>query len=328
MTIKEAIIKSLEDLRKPADAAEVCNHIIQKSYSNFGGKTPINTVSAQLGDYVRKGDTRVKRIKQSNGVYLYYLSNNEEYMDSFWINQDLNHKDYMVAEPSAKYNSKSYDERDLHLLLSSFLKVQSTYTKTIFHEKSNGKDNNQIWTHPDMVGIKLLHLQSKASQGLIKSVNRADTFKMYSYELKKEINSDNELKQAYFQAVSNSSWANFGFLVAFEISDNLLDEISRLNQSFGIGVIKLNANAYQSKILFPAKYRDLDYKTIDKLCRMNKDFENFIEQTEKSLIAEDRFQKATERELAEFCDNCLSTESEIEAYCKTKNIPTDPQSFD
>ena len=77
-------------------------------------------------------------------------------------------------------------------------------------------------------------------------------------ELKREISSDNELKQAYFQAVSNSSWANYGYLVALEFSDDLLDEIERLNQSFGVGIIKLNANPYQSKVLFPAKYKNLD----------------------------------------------------------------------
>ena len=60
---------------------------------------------------------------------------------------------------------------------------------------------------------------------------------LFSYEIKKEINTDYELKKSYFQAVSNSSWANYGYLVAFEISDNLKDEMERLNQSFGIGTM-------------------------------------------------------------------------------------------
>lgn len=75
-----------------------------------------------------------------------------------------------------------------------------------------------------MVGIKFLNLKNKASQSLLKAVNRADTFKIFSYELKKEINTDYELKKCFFQAVSNSSWANFGYLVVFEISDNLQEE--------------------------------------------------------------------------------------------------------
>jgi hypothetical protein len=142
-----------------------------------------------------------------------------------------------------------------------------------------------------------------------------------SYEIKKEINSDSELKKAYFQAVSNSSWANFGYLVAFEISDGLKDEIERLGQAFGIGVIKLDAYPYLSKVVHPARYRGLDFKTIDKLCKVNPEFGNFIEQAEKLLVADVKFRKATEKELTEFCDTVFSTDAEIERYCKEKNIP-------
>jgi hypothetical protein len=205
------------------------------------------------------------------------------------------------------------------------LKNTSIYSKTIFHEQSNGKDNNQIWTHPDMVGIKFLNLQTKVSQNFLKSINRIDTFKLNSYELKKEINNDSELKKAYFQAVSNSSWANFGFLVAFEFSDSLMEEMERLNQSFGIGIIELNANPYQSKVLFPAKYRELDFKTIDKLCKINKEFEKFIEQTEKLMTAEERYYKSTEKELDEFCDKYFANDTEVELYCQDKHIPTEKE---
>lgn len=99
--------------------------------------------------------------------------------------------------------------------------------------------------------------------------------------------------------------------------------MTRLNQSFGIGIIELNANPYQSKVLFPAKYRDLDFKTIDKLCKINKDFEKFIEQTEKLMIAEESYYRSTEKELDEFCDNYFENDSEIEEYCKLKHIPSD-----
>ncbi|NLA24538.1 MAG: hypothetical protein GX879_06190, partial [Bacteroidales bacterium] len=146
-------------------------------------------------------------------------------------------------------------------------------------------------------------------------------FKLSSYELKREINSDSELKKAFFQAVSNSSWANFGYLVAFEFGDSLHEEMARLNQSFGIGIIELNANPYQSKILFPADYRDLDFKTIDKLCKMNKEFEKFIEQTEKLMTASEKYISGAEKELDEFCDSYFENDTEVENYCKEKHIP-------
>ena len=321
MTLKEAVIKSLEDIGGLTNYSEVLNHIVGQKYFDFGaGKTPGSTVSASLGDFIRNGDTRVKRIKQDGGTYSYYLTKNEQ---NIGIDILSGATETEITKVVKVDKSKTYDERNLHKLLSSYLKNTGIYSKTIFHEQSNGKDNNQIWTHPDMVGIKFLNLQTKASQNFLKSINRVDTFKLSSYEIKKEINNDSELKKAFFQAVSNSSWANYGYLVAFEFSDSLTEEMERLNQSFGIGVIELNANPYQSKILFPAKFRNLDFKTIDKLCKINIEFEKFIEQTEKLMTAEDRYYKSTEKELDEFCDDYFANDSEIEIYCKDKHIPAE-----
>jgi uncharacterized protein len=319
MTLKEAVLKSLEEIKGLTNYSAVCNHIIENRYYDFGtAKTPPSTVSALLGDFVRNGDTRVKRIKQEGGAYSYYLAKHEQDIGIEVISSAAEE-----AEEKKPNKIKTYDERALHKLLSSYLKNTDIYSKTIFHEQSTyGRDNNQIWTHPDMVGIKFLDLQTKVSQSFLKAVNRVDTFKLSSYEIKKEINSDAELKKAFFQAVSNSSWANYGYLVAFEFSPSLVEEIERLNQSFGIGVIELNANPYQSKVLFPPKYRDLDFKTIDKLCKINKDFERFIEQTEKLMTAQERYYKATAKELEEFCDEYFSSDSEIEEYCKKQAIPT------
>ncbi len=322
MTIKEAIIKSLEDLARLANSIEICDHILTNNYYEFAGKTPSATISAQLGDFIRNGDTRVKRIKQDGGTYSYYLTKNEQNIGIEILNGDSKPQNLKQIKVN---KSKTYEERDLHKLLSSYLKNTDTYSKTIFHEQSNGKDNNQIWTHPDMVGIKFLKLQRKASQNFLKSINRVDTFKISSYELKKEINSDSELKKAFFQAVSNSSWANYGYLVAFEFSDSLNEEMARLNQSFGIGIIELNANPYQSKILFPATYRDLDFKTIDKLCKMNEEFERFIEQTEKLMTASEKYVSGAEKELDDFCDRYFANDTEVENYCKEKHIPTNEE---
>lgn len=318
MTIKESILKSLADLSGLVTYMDVYNNILTKGYYDFKrGKTPERTISAQLGEFIRDGDARVKRIKRDNGNYSYYLTRNEQNIDL----EILSGAKETVAVETRK--AKGYAERDLHKILSSYLKNTQIYSKTIFHEQSkNGKDNNQIWTHPDMVGIKFLNLQTKASQNFLKSINRVDIFKLSSYEIKKEINSDSELKKAFFQAVSNSSWSNYGYLVAFEFSDSLSDEMERLNQSFGIGIIELNSNPYKSKILFPATYRDLDFKTIDKLCRMNSEFETFIEQVDKLMTAQERYYKSTEKELDEFCDEYFDNDTEIEKYCKEKRIPT------
>lgn len=321
MTVKEAILQSLTDLKGLTNYQEVCQHIINKRYYDFKeAKTPAATVSALLGDFVRNGDSRVKRIKGKGGNFSYYLAKNESNIGVDVLTQ---------TEPEVKKSNKTkvYNERDLHLLLSSYLKNLDIFSKTIFHEQSrNSIDNHQKWIHPDMVGISFLNLQSKASQTLLKAVSRADIFKITSYEVKKEINTDYELKKTFFQAVSNSSWANYGYLVAFDIADSLDEEMERLNQSFGIGIIELKPNPYESKILYPSRYKDLDFKTIDKLCKINKDFNAFIEQTEKLLTAQERYIKSTEKELDEFCDRYFKSDSEIEKYCLEKFIPLEKTS--
>jgi len=317
MTTKEAILKSLENIKSPTNYKEIYKHIIKHNYYDFGkSKTPALTISGQLTSFIQKGDNRVKRIKNSNGSYSYYLSKNEVDMN-FEENQ---------SNISNGYQSLPYRERDLHILLSSYLKNLSVYSKTIFHEQSkNSKDHNQKWIHPDMVGIKFLSLKTKTSKSFLKAINQADTFKITSYEIKKEINTDYELKKSYFQTVSNSSWANYGYLAAFEISDSLDEEMERLNQSFGIGIIKLKPNPYESKIIYQSKYKELDFKTLDKLCKINDDFDKFIEQIETLITAQDRYYNSIEKEFDDFCDNHFMNDTEIEKYCNENNIPFDDE---
>ena len=78
MTIKEAILKTLDELNGLTNYMEVYNHIVEKEYYDFkDAKTPASTISALLGDFIRNGDTRVKRIKETGGTYSYYLTKNE-----------------------------------------------------------------------------------------------------------------------------------------------------------------------------------------------------------------------------------------------------------
>ncbi|MEL7147590.1 MAG: hypothetical protein AAFO69_14540 [Bacteroidota bacterium] len=315
MTIKDAILKSLADLKRSVNYQEVYEHMVAAGYYTFvSAKTPWATVSALLGEFIRTEDARVKRIKGKGGTYYYYLTKYEAELE-------LDIRSHSSSETKKFSREKVFSERDLHILLSSFLKNTNIYAKTIFHEKSkNSKDDHQKWVHPDMVGISFLNLQHSQSKALLKVVNQADAFKIHSYELKKEINTDYELKKTFFQAVSNSSWANYGYLVAFDISGSLEDEMKRLNQSFGIGIIELKADPYKSKVLYPATYKDLDFQTIDKLCKINEDFAQFMEQTEKLLTADDRYAQAVERELEDFCDPYFESDAEVEAFGKEKGF--------
>ncbi len=66
--------------------------------------------------------------------------------------------------------------------------------------------------------------------------------------------------------------------MVFDIDDEVLNELRRLNQSFGIGVIKLESEVSNSKILLPAKEREIDMQTLNKLIEQSpEDFKHFME---------------------------------------------------
>ena len=86
-TVPEAILESLDEINRLANSQEVCDHIIANKYYDFSGKTPVSTISAQLGAFIRQGDSRVRRIKREGGIYYYYfahflLNNNKIYNKS------------------------------------------------------------------------------------------------------------------------------------------------------------------------------------------------------------------------------------------------------
>ena len=108
---------------------------------------------------------------------------------------------------------------------------------------------------------------------------KVNPYKLYSFEMKISVNLAN-LRECYFQSVSNSSWAHEGYLVALNISEEpeMMDELRRLNNAFGIGVIRLDAEHFmQSEILFSAKEKEsLDWDTINRLVDDNRDFQHFL----------------------------------------------------
>lgn len=310
MTIKEAVLVALAGANQPMGYDEVTQYIVKNHLYESRGLTLDASVSAQLGEFIRKNDTRIGRIKEGRS-YRYYLTKSGVFTGE--VETKIERK---------KEKKADFAERDLHPLFVSYLKNEGIYAKTILHEESkNSKDDTQKWAHPDIVGVKFVQLKSDVSAKLLKTLEKKDSCEIVSYELKKEISTDTELKKCYFQAVSNSSWANRGYLVAFEIADYLKEEMERLNNAFGIGVIKLHANPFESQILFQSTYRNLDYQTIDKLCHINAKYREFMGQIEKNLNADERYLDASFMELGGKCDPFYEKDEDIERYCFTKKIP-------
>lgn len=102
--------------------------------------------------------------------------------------------------------------------------------------------------------------------------------RLWSFEVKMELNSSNTRK-SFFQAVSNSSWANEGYLVAASIDNNVDYELKMLSALHGIGVILLNPeNPSESEVTYPAQSRaEVDWQSANRILSENEDFKDYIE---------------------------------------------------
>lgn len=227
-------------------------------------------------------------------------------------------KDALKIVEKEKTKKLPFHERDLHPLLTSFVYSDrhfKCYTKTILHEKSKKKSKGtNEWLHPDIVGVYFPFKDySEETLDFIDSLNDSRV-KLYSFEIKIRVSFVN-LREYYFQAVSNSTWANEGYLVALDYDDSaeLLEEMLRLNNAFGIGFIKLNLeDITQSEILVPSKQKDdLDWDTIDRLVDTNSDFSSFIVATKDSINSN--------RVHAAYFDKIL-TDEEITKHIKDNKI--------
>ncbi len=186
--------------------------------------------------------------------------------------------------------------------------------KTIYHEQSKkGKGGEDKWNYPDIVGVYFPYDDyEKETITLLENIKQ-NSYKLFSFELKIALNFSN-LKECYFQAVSNSSWANEGYLVVLqEIDSEVLSELRRLNQSFGIGVIKLEKDISNSQILLSAKEKELDIQTLNMLINKNPNFKEFIDDINKQIKV------GKEAKIQANFDEIKSDE-EMEKYLKEKCI--------
>ncbi len=217
------------------------------------GKTPWKTLGARIYTDI-KDNPNTRFIQASKRPAKFYLKDFEVLESS-----ELNNENFPCRENDISKNT-NFNERDLHPLLVRFLYSNQHFkcnTKTIYHENSNKRQKGyNEWLHPDLVGIYFPFDDYSIETRKLQEAFKISSFKLFSFEMKIKLNFTN-LREYYFQAVSNSSWAHEGYLVVLDIEEDglLYDELRRLNNAFGIGVIKLNPmEIEQSEILFREYY--------------------------------------------------------------------------
>ncbi len=321
MTYIELAKKVLEQAGKPLSVKEIweraCEMGLDKELSSIG-KTPWSTLGTDLG----KDKKQFYVARKEGRAFFYWLKSRER---EFPPQETPDAKEEDDEQIECSDTAKK--EKDLHPLLVKFLDEDPNFKllcKTIRHEEcKKGEGGECKWNYPDIVGVYFPYNKYKGETLKFLHHTGQKRHKLFSFELKKELSLSN-LKESYFQAVSNSTWANEGYLVVFGIKDKnkdkVLDELKRLNQSFGIGVIKLESEISNSKILLPAKEREIDIPTLNMLIEQSpKDFEPFMKKINKQI--EKGLDTAVDME--NFFDEALDDEAmqkHIEKHIEGKGI--------
>ena len=300
MTYYDAAKKVLEQSDVPMKVDEIwekaCelgyDKIISETLNGKMSKTPIASLAAKIYTDIKYNPDTTIFVKVGKGQF--FLKSKVNSSNQSLINEINNINEEEDSEEITKneITNKKILEEDLHIPLTKYLYSMKIYSKTI---NANATDINlkgkMKWGTPDIVGVTFKDYINKSVLELFNHINLPTT-EIYAYELKLKLTLGN-LTEYYFQALSNSGWANEAWLVAMEIDENnydeLMEEMKRLNQSFGVGVIKLNYyNPEDSEILFSAKKRNnLDIDTMHKLC-YNRQFQDFINDVNEILEAKDK----------------------------------------
>lgn len=296
MTFLELAEKVLAEVKKPLSSSEIWQYAEEKLYTNdlgSQGKTPAATLGAQL--YVNARDSE-------KSPFLTIGSRPKKfYLRKLKYDKDLLVEEDLEAEGEVEDTMK-YLERDLHPLLSYFIYYNmESYSKTLNHTKTSKKHYGE-WIHPDMVACHFPIDEIKPEVYDLSVAMNESPIGLISFEIKRKLSFGN-LRESFFQAVSNSSWAHESYLVTSEISTELefLRELNRLCNSFGIGVILLDINdPDDSDVFVGAEQRDeLDWDTINKLS-INPDFKEFLVRVRKDVeskeIRKEWYDKVESRE--------------------------------
>lgn len=314
MTYLEVAKAVLESVTTPLKATQVWDIAVEKGLDKnlkSIGKTPEMTMSAQLYVDIRDRQDSIF-MKASTKPTTFWLKARESELqkglESIMQTSKTNYE---------KQKGRGFHERDLHPLFVRFAKDYfDVYAKTIKHEKSKKTQSGQDkWNYPDIVGVHFPFndYSERETLELSQNLNRRD-FKIYSFELKVSLDFSN-LKESYFQAVSNSSFANEGYLVVFEELDSeVFDELRRLHSSFGIGLIKLELEPTESSVLLPSTLRNLDFRTIDMLVNKNADFREFIDTINGDIQTNDK-----RRIALQYYDKVLDDEG-LDRYLSEKGL--------
>lgn len=241
-----------------------CNEKMKNSKGNYL-KTKNDCIQQWVAEISAHKDSWQKKgiLMTAGRPRKYYFANNEQ-----------------TAESCLKTKKNNQPEKELYPILAKF--CDSINIKTLrIDEKESKKDkgkNYNKWLHADVVGFKDLisDFNKQTKECLIEYADERSY--LYSFEVKDGTIETWNLREYFFQTVSNSSWANYSYLVAEDVNDKAMDELQLLCSSFNIGYIQLNREEpKESQIVIKAPKTSLDWNMINRIANENKDFQKYLD---------------------------------------------------
>ncbi|MEJ5199038.1 MAG: HTH domain-containing protein [Anaerolineae bacterium] len=305
MTFLQLAEKVIKEEKRPLSPSEIWQIAQAKGYDKevvTKGKTPEATLGARLYVEVRDNPTSIFVATSSRPKRFVLRSLTNTVDDKI-----------LESQPVSIPKRQDYQEKDLHpfVVYYGFYYLKA-YLKTIHHNKSHKREFGE-WVHPDLVGCYFPFVDRETEVVEISSIMGDTAVRLFSFELKRELSFSN-IRESFFQAVSNSSWAHEGYLAAADIDgdEDFRAELKRLSTAFGIGIIRIDISDPDStEILFPARSKDsVDWETVNKLAAINPDFREFLKRVKTDL---------TSREIRkEMYDPVLDREDLLKSLAKKK----------
>lgn len=276
--------KILEDIQKPLSCEEIIKIAKSKGLLEqlkFPGDNPSQVM-----------ENKLLRSKNIDSEFVLV----EDHPNRFNLTQL---QPYSFGEPEDDIPDYSgCYEKHYYPLLAHFAywKLEGCYIKRI-PENSNKVGR---WIHPDAAGVVFTAQKYDRNITRVADFLGHPMFTLFSFELKRHgvlysgdmdvDRSIDSLRKGMGQAVANSSWANFGYLVAPNLPSaprtkvnfqlwNWHREAKMLCEAHGIGLVSLNtADPNSSSILYPARKNPLqDLELMQKLAAWNNDFGKYLQ---------------------------------------------------
>ena len=185
------------------------------------------------------------------------------------------------ASSTSEDSHSKWSEHELYpLLVQYLLDEHGVFSMRINEKKSSNRRgvNGNHWLHPDVVGMEDLGADWGRDVRECVSAYSDRRASLWSFEVKLLLNRSN-VRECFFQTLSNSSWANFSYLVARDIDGGeTMKELRMLSAAHGIGLIRLDVeNPPESEVLIPARERStVDWDMVNRLAEENSDFREFV----------------------------------------------------